>query len=35
MHDILIFWSIIYAIISYLGLVLGLGFNAVCSKWLC
>jgi len=30
MHDILIFWSIVYAIISYLGL----GFSAVCSKWL-
>jgi len=26
MHDILIFWSIIYAIISYLGLGLWLGF---------
>jgi len=33
MHVILIFWSIIYAIISYLGLQLG--FSAVCSKWLC
>jgi len=31
MHDTLIFWSIIYAIIIYLGL----GFSAVCSKWLC
>jgi len=26
----MIFWLIIYAIRSYLGL----GFNAVCSKWL-